>query len=115
MLVAVEGSAAAKGVAFVAVSIDDAKTIREVPGFVKQFHVGFPAWTGASVDDLNRLHLGDGVPDTMFLDENGVAVARVLGEIRREELEERLRWLTGDRKGAAPAALVNHMPAGSTR
>lgn len=110
MLVAAEKLWAAKGVAFVAVSVDDGKTISEVPDFVSRFHVTFPVWTGATVDDLDRLSLGAGVPDTMFLDEKGVIVARVLGEIRRQEVDDRLKWLTGERKGAAPQALVDHMP-----
>lgn len=109
MLVAAERSWAAKGVAFVAVSLDDQKTIDQVPEFVSRFHVTFPVWTGARVDNLAGLHLGAGIPDTMFLDKKGVAVARVLGEIQRQELDDRLKWLTGDRESQAPPAVVNHM------
>jgi thiol-disulfide isomerase/thioredoxin len=98
-----------KGVTFIGVSLDDKKTIDQVPEFTQRFHVPFDIWTGASADDLDRLRLGQGVPDTVFLDDQGRVVARVLGEIRRNELDERLEWLTGDRKGPAPAALVNHM------
>jgi hypothetical protein len=53
--------------------------------------------------------MGQGVPDTAFLDEGGVVVARVLGEIHRGEIDERLAWLTGDRKSPPPAALINHL------
>jgi thiol-disulfide isomerase/thioredoxin len=111
MLVGAEKEWAPKGVAFIAVSLDDRKTIENVPEFVRRFHLNFPVWTGASLDDLDHLRLGNGVPDTIFLDEKGIIVARVLGEIRRQELEERLTWLAGGRKGVAPAAVVNHMPA----
>jgi hypothetical protein len=52
--------------------------------------------------------MGQGVPDTGFLDEAGVVVARVLGETHRDEIDERLAWLTGDRKSPPPPALINH-------
>jgi thiol-disulfide isomerase/thioredoxin len=109
MLVEAEKTWGTKGVIFIAVSLDDNKTEANIPTFIERYHVGFPVWTGASSDELDKLRLGQGVPDTAFLDENGIIVARVLGEIRRQELDERLDWLTGDRKSPAPIALVNHM------
>ena len=109
MLVEAEKEWAAKGVTFIAVSLDDSKTKANIPTFVAQYHLDFPVWTGASADDLDKLRLGQGVPDTVFVDESGVIVARVLGEIRRSELDERLAWLTGDRKLPRPKELVNHM------
>jgi hypothetical protein len=36
-------------------------------------------------------------------------VARILGQARPEEIKERLDWLTGDRSGPAPPALVKHL------
>jgi len=109
MLVEAEKSWAAKGVVFVAVSLDDEKTKGEIPAFLDRYHVGFAVWTGASTDELAKFRLGQGVPDTAFVDESGVIVARVLGEIRLSELNERLNWLTGDRSSGAPTAVVNHM------
>jgi len=109
MLVQAEKMWGAKGVVFIAVSLDDEKTKGEIPAFLDRYQVGFTVWTGASTDELDKLHLGQGVPDTAFVDENGVIVARVLGEIRLNELNERLEWLTGDRRSAAPQALLNHM------
>jgi thiol-disulfide isomerase/thioredoxin len=109
MLVEAQKQWAGKGVTFIAVSMDDKKTLDQVPEFTKRFHVTFEVWTGGTSNDLDRLQLGQGVPDTVFIDQEGVIVARVLGEIRRNELEERLDWLTGNRKRPAPAALVNHM------
>jgi thiol-disulfide isomerase/thioredoxin len=109
MLVEAEKTWAAKGVTFIAVSLDDYKTKANIPSFIERYRVEFPVWTGASSDELDKLQLGQGAPDTAFLNENGVIVARVLGEIRRKELDERLDWLTGDRKLAPPQALINHM------
>ncbi len=98
------------GVAFIAVSLDDEKTRKDIPAFVERYHASFPVWVGASSDELNKLELGSGVPDTAFIDERGTVVARVLGEIHRPEIDARLSWLTGDRKSPPPPPLVNHMP-----
>jgi hypothetical protein len=109
MLVQAEKAWAAKGVVFIAVSLDEDKTRKEIPAFLDRHHIDFPVWIGATTDELDKLRLGQGVPDTAFVDESGVIVARVLGEIRRDELDERLAWLTNGRKGTVPAALINHL------
>src|SRR5947209_12890583 len=51
MLVETEKQYAARGVVFVAASLDDSKTRAKIPDFVKEFKVTFPVWTGASVLD----------------------------------------------------------------
>ena len=71
--------------------------------------IGFPVWYGASADDLDKLKLGIAVPDTAFIDAEGHIVARILGQARAEEVKERLEWLTGDKSGAPPQALVKHL------
>jgi thiol-disulfide isomerase/thioredoxin len=108
MIVEAEKSWGPKGVTFIAISLDETKTRKDIPAFLDRYHVAFPVWLNATADDLDRLQMGEGVPDTAFLDETGVVVARVLGEIRRPEIDERLIWLTGDRKSPPPAALINH-------
>jgi thiol-disulfide isomerase/thioredoxin len=95
-----------RGVTFIAVSLDDEKTKKDIPAFLSKYVVTFPVWVGASADTLDKLHMGEGVPDTAFIDSTGVIRFRVLGEIRREELEERLAALTGS---GHPAELVNHL------
>ncbi len=109
MLVEAEKLWVGKGIAFIAVSLDDDKSKKNIPAFIDQYHVSFPVLTGASSDDLDKLHLGSGVPDTAFVNESGVIIARVLGEIHRNELEDRLAWLTSDRQSQPPPPLVNHM------
>jgi thiol-disulfide isomerase/thioredoxin len=109
MLVEAEKVWGPKGVAFIGASLDDSKTKKEVPAFVNQFHINFPIWTGATLTDLAKFHLGNAVPDTAILDADGIIAFRVKGEIRREELEARLAWLTGDRTGTAPELLVTHL------
>ena len=59
--------------------------------------------------DLQDLKLGEALPATAFLDSKGRIVARVLGQITKEELRERLEWLTGNGSGAAPDPVVRHV------
>lgn len=96
-------------VAFIGASLDDEKSTAKIPAFLAKYQIGFPIWYGATLDDLDRLKLGNAVPDTVFLDPEGHVAARILGQARPEEVKERLDWLTGDRSGPAPAALVRHL------
>lgn len=97
---------APRGVTFIAVSLDDEKTKKDIPAFVANYGLTFPVWVGATAGTLDKLQMGEGVPDTAFIDSTGAIRFRVLGEIRREELEERLAALNGS---GNPAELVNHM------
>ena len=109
LLVAAEKEYGSRGVVFVAVSLDDRQTRSQIPEFVQQFKIGFTVWVGASTMDLQDLKLGEALPATAFLDAKGHIVARVLGQIGKDELNERLAWLTGDGKGAPPAPVVRHV------
>jgi thiol-disulfide isomerase/thioredoxin len=110
MLVELEKQYRGQGVVFIAVSLDDAKSKAKIPAFVAENQIGFPVWYGATSDDLDRLKLGGAVPATVFLDSEGHIVARILGQARREEVKERLDWLTGDKSGEPPQAVVKHLP-----
>jgi thiol-disulfide isomerase/thioredoxin len=98
-----------KGIVFIGASLDDNATKKNIPAFVQQYGITFPIWTGATSDDLAKLKLGEAVPDTLFLDADHVPFARVLGEIRKNELEERLTWVAGGKSGPAPEAKVVHL------
>jgi thiol-disulfide isomerase/thioredoxin len=110
MFVDVEKARASKGVVFIGASLDDKKSVKAIPEFIQKYKIDFPVWTGTTGDDLDRLRMGEAVPDTAFLDEDGVILSRVQGEIKKTELVERLEWLTGDRKVPAPQALVRNLP-----
>ena len=109
MMVAAEKVWGPKGIVFIAASLDDSKTKKNIPAFLKQFQITFPVWTGATPDDMDKLHLGDAVPDTVFLDADHIVFSRAQGEIRRTELDERLEWITGDRSRPAPQPLLVHL------
>ncbi len=109
MLVEAEKTWGPKGVVFIGASLDDSKTRKNIPAFLQKFDITFPIWTGASLNDLAKLHLGNAVPDTAFIDGDGAIFARVRGEIRRAELDERLAWAAGDRTGPAPQPEITHL------
>jgi thiol-disulfide isomerase/thioredoxin len=111
MLAEMEKQYSGRGVQFVGASLDDGKTKAKMPAFLAEHHVGFTVWYGASADDLDKLKLGEAIPATAFLDSEGHIVARILGQARAEEVKERLDWLTGDKSGPAPEALVKHLEA----
>jgi thiol-disulfide isomerase/thioredoxin len=97
------------GVIFLGASLDDVNAQETVAGFVRDHQIDFPIWMGATADDLDRLDMGPAVPATAFIDPEGHIVARVSGEIRLEELKERLDWLTKGRVGPLPKARVVHL------
>ena len=109
MLVEFERQFAARGVQFIAASLDDTKTKARIPEFLARHQVTFPVWYGATADDLDQLKLGEAVPATLFLDAEGNVMFRILGQARDEEIRERLEWLTGDRSSPAPQSLVKHL------
>ena len=109
MLVEVEKEYAARGVVFIAASLDDRQTRPQIPEFLTKYKVGFTVWVGASTMDLDDLKLGQALPATAFLDQEGRIVARVIGQAQKNDWKERLDWLTGDRSGPAPAPVVQHM------
>jgi thiol-disulfide isomerase/thioredoxin len=109
MLVEMEKLYSGRGVVFVGASLDDARTSRQIPDFLAGCGVKYPIWYGATADDVARFGLGSAIPDTLILDEEGQIVARVLGDMRRRELEERLNWVLGDRTGPSPQAFVRHV------
>jgi cytochrome c biogenesis protein CcmG/thiol:disulfide interchange protein DsbE len=109
VLVEAEKDYGPRGVIFVAISLDEAKTLKQVPAFVNRYHVGFPVWLGASGDDLDRLGMGHAVPATAFRDREGSIVFRVRGPISQTELKDRLEWLLGSTTGPKPLALVRHL------
>jgi thiol-disulfide isomerase/thioredoxin len=71
MLVEVEKEWSAKGIVFIGASLDERKSQGKIPDFLKAFQIGFPIWKGATADDLARLGMGEAVPSTAFLNEEG--------------------------------------------
>ena len=111
MLVQLEKKYADQGVAVIGVTLDDAKTVSGVPKFIRKKKITFPIWVGATADDLARLGLGQALPATLFLDKQGNAAGRVLGELREKGLRHRVEWMLGHHSGTPPPPLENHLSA----
>jgi thiol-disulfide isomerase/thioredoxin len=92
----------------VAVSLDDESTRSKIPGFAEKEKMSFPILLG-NMDALKTLATSEALPATLFVDAEGNVVARVLGEISKSELKERLDWLLAGKSGKAPAELLNNV------
>lgn len=99
---------AGKHVRFIAASADEAKNRPALDRFVSEHQLGMEIWVGADLDMLERAGLGNELPATLIVDDQGQVVARILGEAREEDIRKPLDWLLGDRSGPAPEAVVKH-------
>jgi len=99
-----------RGVRVIGLSTDEPGREEAVRGFVKRHHIGFPIWIGGTTEDMERLDLGTALPATAILDRDGRTAFRMLGLLRRDDLEARLDWLLGDRTGPRPAGQVDTFP-----
>ncbi|HMG87681.1 MAG TPA: TlpA disulfide reductase family protein [Terracidiphilus sp.] len=102
----IAASYAGKPVSFVYISIDVPKDRGKIPTALARLHVEFDSWVGADTDTLGRFGLGEIVPGTLVLDENGEPVARIMGEAREDDVRTPVDWLLGGKTGSAPAALT---------
>jgi hypothetical protein len=55
---------------------------------------------------LGRLNLGNLLPATVILDEQGEVIARVMGEAHEEDIKTPVDWLLNGKAGAAPAPVT---------
>jgi thiol-disulfide isomerase/thioredoxin len=102
----IAASYSGKPVSFVYISIDSAKDRAKIPNTLARLHVSFNSWVNADTDTLDRFGLGDIVPGTIVLDENGESVARVMGEAREDDVRRPVDWLLGGKQGNPPPALA---------
>ena len=109
MVVKTAASYADKNVVFIGANADLDETAKRVPAYVQSHQIAYPIWMGASDSDLSHLQLGIALPATIFVDTDGVIRARILGQMRPGEIEERVDWLLSDRQKPAPPALVKHL------
>jgi len=109
MLVSAANSYDAQRVVFVGASVDVPETQNKIAEYVRKLRIDYPIWVGATDDDMKRLRLGNSVPSTAFLDADGIVRARILGQMRPGEIQERVDWLLRDRQGNAPPTVVTHL------
>jgi len=113
LLTGLNAQYSAKKVKFIEISEDengDSKAGRgKIDEFMKAHGPGLEVWTGADLDTLGRLGLGNELPATIILDENGEVICRLLGEARETDLRTALDWLLSGRTGTAPVAMIKHL------
>ena len=100
---------ASKDVVFAAASLDDAETQSKIAPFLEKKKITtLPIWIGASPATLKQFQLGEMVPATIILDQNGEPIARIMGEASRKDITSRLDWLLNGRTGKPPKPLLKN-------
>ncbi len=102
----IAASYSGKPVTFIYISIDEPKNRSKIPATLSRLHVDFDSWVGADTDTLGRFGLGDIVPGTLILDENGEPVARIMGEAREDDVRTPVDWLLGGKTGPPPPPIT---------
>lgn len=97
---------AATGVRFIAISIDEPKDRAKVGPYVTQQRLTMDVWVGGNTDMLDRVGLGDIVPGTIIINQQGEIIGRIMGEAREEDIKARVDWLLHGREGSQPEPLV---------
>jgi thiol-disulfide isomerase/thioredoxin len=95
---------------FIAASADDIHDPAKVEKFWSSQQLDARAnlipWLGADLDMLDSAALGNLLPATMILDEQGEVITRIEGQAREADIRTALDWLLGGRQGPAPGALI---------
>ncbi len=91
-----------RGVAFIAISLDAPETREKIPSLIGKRGLRMPVWTGATDQTLAAFELGELVPATLVLDENGTVIGKIEGEMRDKDVQSRLDWLLAGRQGKQP-------------
>jgi thiol-disulfide isomerase/thioredoxin len=97
---------AASGVRFIAVSIDEPKDRGKIVPYVAQQKLAMEVWVGGDTDMLAHVGLGNIVPGTIIIDQQGEVIGRIMGEAREEDIKSRLDWLLHGRQGDSPEELT---------
>jgi thiol-disulfide isomerase/thioredoxin len=109
LLVKANKKFADRGLVVIAASIDESDTLRYVPKFVQNENMDFPVWVGARLADMEKLGVGPGMPSTAFIDKDGRITSRVIGQLKKNDLEARIEWMLGSRTGTPPQAVADNM------
>jgi len=110
MLSQLAGKFAGRKVRFVAISADDdpknRKQRAKIDQFLNEQKPAMEIWLDADLDALQRCGLGNVLPATMILDENGQIVFRIEGQAREEDIGGPVEWLLDGGGGTSPPAVV---------
>ena len=101
---------AGKKVRFIAVSADadpeNRKNRAKIDLYLNTVKPTMDIWLGGDLDMLDKLSLGNVLPATVILDDQGEVVARIMGEAHEEDLRTAIDWLLNGKTGTAPQPVV---------
>jgi thiol-disulfide isomerase/thioredoxin len=93
---------AGKKVRFIAASANEARDRAKIDAYLSHANLSLEIWVGADLDMLERAALGNELPATLILDEQGEIVARILGQAHEEDVRGPIEWLLGGRNKPPP-------------
>jgi thiol-disulfide isomerase/thioredoxin len=100
---------AGKKVLFIAASADEPKDRAKIDKFLSSQQLDLDVWVGADLDMLQSAGLGNELPATMVLDDQGEVVARILGQAREEDVKAPVDWLLSGKAGPPPPAITKRL------
>ena len=112
LFVQLQNRYAQSGVQFIAASIDAPEDRQKVEAFAKEFHLNFPVWIDATIEQQASFGLGTAVPATGIFDRKGNLRFRIIGISKWKDLEKRIDFLISGQI-PEPDALV--LPAGISK
>jgi thiol-disulfide isomerase/thioredoxin len=95
-----------RGVQVIGASTDAPDEREEAEALLARTGVAYPIVFGLSDADMRRVGLGWLLPATAMFDRDGARAFRLVGEVTRKRLVERLEWLLGERERDPPRELV---------
>ncbi len=93
-----------RGVEFVGAANETKAARAKVREFVNRLQIQFPIWLEMSADHMEAFGLGDGLPGTVVVDQQGKVAARIKGVTAAAQLRELIDCLLLEASAAAPAA-----------
>lgn len=101
-----QGQFEGQGVQFIGANTDEAKGRAKADTLLKNLGIAYPIWFNLSDADMKPLGLGASIPATAIFDRQGTRAFRLIGEVKRKDMIERLQWLLGGRQGKPPKELL---------
>jgi thiol-disulfide isomerase/thioredoxin len=93
-----------RGVEFVGAANEARSERNKVQEFVRQHQIQFPIWLEMSADHMEAFGLGDGLPGTVIVDQQGRVAARIKGVTHATQLRELIDRLLLEATPTASAA-----------
>jgi thiol-disulfide isomerase/thioredoxin len=100
---------AVRGVQVIGASTDAPADRDKVARLARRLKLNFPVWIGATTEEMRGFGLGEALPATALVDRDGRIAGRILGLVDAADLDARLEWLLGDRRGPAPPPVVDSL------